>query len=65
MSSVDEGPCCLPCCKPFALPPSLPHHLVPQAQGRQLTFLANVDPVDAVRALHALDPATTLAVIVR
>ncbi|KAI3433502.1 hypothetical protein D9Q98_003314 [Chlorella vulgaris] len=35
-----------------------------QAEGRQLTFLANVDPVDAVRALHALDPATTLAVIV-
>ena len=28
-------------------------------------FLANVDPVDAVRALHGLDPETTLAIIVR
>ena len=32
--------------------------------GRKLTFLANVDPVDAVDALHGLDPETTLAVIV-
>ena len=36
-----------------------------QAAGRKLVFLANVDPVDAVRALHGLDPETTLAVIVR
>ncbi|KAL4426849.1 hypothetical protein ABPG77_006635 [Micractinium sp. CCAP 211/92] len=35
-----------------------------QAAGRQLVFLANVDPVDAVRALHSLDPETTLVVIV-
>ena len=34
------------------------------AKGRSLTFLANVDPVDAVNALHALDPETTLAIIV-
>lgn len=32
--------------------------------GRSLTFLANVDPVDAVDALHSLNPETTLAVIV-
>lgn len=38
---------------------------LPQAAGRQLVFLANVDPVDAVRALHSLDPETTLVVIVR
>jgi glucose-6-phosphate isomerase len=35
-----------------------------QASGRHLTFLANVDPVDAVRALQGLDPETTLAIIV-
>jgi glucose-6-phosphate isomerase len=34
------------------------------AAGRTLRFLANVDPVDAARALHGLDPATTLAVVV-
>lgn len=46
-----------------------PHLLCPlcplQAAGRQLSFLANVDPVDAVRALGGLDPETTLVVIVR
>ena len=44
--------------------PAAPRALL-QATGRQLTFLANVDPVDAVRALHGLDPETTLVVIVR
>eukprot|EP00887_Chlorella_sp_A99_P005656 scaffold1.g5656.t1 len=34
------------------------------AAGRKLVFLANVDPVDAVRALGDLDPETTLVVIV-
>lgn len=34
------------------------------AAGRSLVFLANVDPVDAVTALHGLDPETTLAIIV-
>lgn len=34
------------------------------AAGRTLAFLANVDPVDAVHALHSLDPETTLVVIV-
>jgi glucose-6-phosphate isomerase len=36
-----------------------------QAAGRRLVFLANVDPVDAVRALAGLDPETTLVVVVR
>ncbi|KAI7835527.1 hypothetical protein COHA_010573 [Chlorella ohadii] len=35
-----------------------------QAAGRGLAFLANVDPVDAVRALHGLDAERTLVVIV-
>jgi glucose-6-phosphate isomerase len=34
------------------------------AAGRTLRFLANVDPVDSARALHGLDPATTMAVVV-
>lgn len=34
------------------------------ASGRELTFLANVDPVDCVNALKGADPETTLAVIV-
>ena len=34
------------------------------AQGRQLRFLANVDPVDVARALNGLDPETTLVVVV-
>jgi len=34
------------------------------AAHRRLIFLANVDPVDAVGALHGLDPETTLAIIV-
>jgi len=45
--------------------PVSPFFVAPQAAGRQLVFLANVDPVDAVRALHGLDPETTLVVIVR
>lgn len=32
--------------------------------GRQLRFLANVDPIDVTRALADLDPAETLVVIV-
>lgn len=35
-----------------------------QAEGRRLIFLANVDPVDSVKALHSLNPETTLVVIV-
>jgi glucose-6-phosphate isomerase len=34
------------------------------AAGRRLRFLANVDPIDAARALEGLDPARTLAVVV-
>ena len=32
-------------------------------EGRQLRFLANVDPVDVSRAIEGLDPANTLVVI--
>ncbi|KFM26642.1 Glucose-6-phosphate isomerase, cytosolic B [Auxenochlorella protothecoides] len=35
-----------------------------QAGGRKLVFLANVDPVDAVRSLGDLNPETTLAIVV-
>ena len=34
------------------------------AQGRSLRFLANVDPVDAARALSGMDAETTLVIIV-
>jgi len=34
------------------------------AAGRQLRFLANVDPVGSARALEGLDPATTLAIVI-
>uniref|UniRef100_A0A7S3GQM9 Glucose-6-phosphate isomerase n=1 Tax=Spumella elongata TaxID=89044 RepID=A0A7S3GQM9_9STRA len=36
----------------------------PQAAGRTLRFLANVDPVDTQRALSGLNPETTLAIVV-
>jgi glucose-6-phosphate isomerase len=35
-----------------------------EAKGRQLKFLANVDPIDVARALGGLDPETTLVVVV-
>ena len=35
-----------------------------EAYGRQLRFLANVDPVDVARALNGLAPETTLVVVV-
>lgn len=35
-----------------------------RASGRQLRFLANVDPVDVARALNGLDQETTLVVVV-
>ena len=35
-----------------------------QAKGRNLRFLANVDPVDVARALNGLKPETTLVVLV-
>jgi glucose-6-phosphate isomerase len=35
-----------------------------EAQGRRLRFLANVDPVDVAKALHELDPETTLVVVI-
>jgi len=35
-----------------------------QALGRNLRFLANVDPVAVSRALEGLDPATTLAIVI-
>lgn len=35
-----------------------------EAYGRQLRFLANVDPVDVARALNGLSPETTLVVVV-
>ncbi|KAK9822696.1 hypothetical protein WJX81_002499 [Elliptochloris bilobata] len=35
-----------------------------QAKGRQLRFLANVDPVDVARALNGLKQETTLVVVV-
>lgn len=34
------------------------------SKGRQLRFLANVDPVDVARALNGLDQETTLVVVV-
>ena len=34
------------------------------SQGRNLRFLANVDPVDVIRALEGLDPTKTLCIIV-
>ena len=34
------------------------------AEGRRLRFLANVDPIDASRALEGLDPETTLVVVI-
>jgi glucose-6-phosphate isomerase len=34
------------------------------AEGRQLRFLANVDPVDIARALAGIDPETTLVIVV-
>ncbi|OUS46467.1 cytosolic phosphoglucose isomerase [Ostreococcus tauri] len=34
------------------------------ASGRQLRFLANVDPVDVARSLNGLDPETTLVIVV-
>lgn len=35
-----------------------------EAEGRQLRFLANVDPVDVARALNGLKQETTLVVVV-
>ncbi|KAH9314554.1 hypothetical protein KI387_023181, partial [Taxus chinensis] len=34
------------------------------AKGRQLRFLANVDPVDVARSINGLNPETTLVVVV-
>lgn len=34
------------------------------AKGRTLRFLANVDPVDVSRALHGLDPESTLVIVI-
>ncbi|KAK3424792.1 hypothetical protein EUGRSUZ_F01561 [Eucalyptus grandis] len=34
------------------------------ARGRQLRFLANVDPIDVARNISGLDPETTLVVVV-
>ncbi|XP_020092208.1 glucose-6-phosphate isomerase, cytosolic [Ananas comosus] len=34
------------------------------AKGRQLRFLANVDPIDVARNIKGLDPETTLVVVV-
>jgi glucose-6-phosphate isomerase len=34
------------------------------AQGRELRFLANVDPVASVRSLEGLNPETTLAIVI-
>ena len=34
------------------------------ATGRQLKFLANVDPIDVRRALEGSDPETTLAIVI-
>ena len=35
-----------------------------EAEGRQLRFLANVDPVDVARALNGLKPETTMVIVV-
>ena len=35
-----------------------------QSYGRNLRFLANVDPVDVARALNGLRPETTLVVVI-
>ncbi|KAG9440968.1 hypothetical protein H6P81_021133 [Aristolochia fimbriata] len=37
---------------------------VASAKGRQLRFLANVDPIDVARSITGLDPETTLVVVV-
>ena len=34
------------------------------SEGRQLRFLANVDPIDVARALRGLNPEDTLVVVV-
>jgi glucose-6-phosphate isomerase len=34
------------------------------AEGRNLRFLANIDPVDVARALEGFDPETTLAIVI-
>lgn len=34
------------------------------AEGRNLRFLANVDPIDVTRALDGYDPETTLAIVI-
>jgi len=34
------------------------------ARGRQLRFLANVDPIDVARSLNGLDPETTMVIVV-
>jgi glucose-6-phosphate isomerase len=39
-------------------------NVVTQARGRNLRFLANVDPVDVARALNGLKQETTLVVVV-
>lgn len=44
--------------------PHPPHPSYSKAGGRKLVFLANVDPVDAVRSLGDLNPETTLAIVV-
>eukprot|EP00878_Enallax_costatus_P009333 GHUV01009755.1.p1 GENE.GHUV01009755.1~~GHUV01009755.1.p1 ORF type:complete len:584 (+),score=199.40 GHUV01009755.1:590-2341(+) len=35
-----------------------------KSRGRQLRFLANVDPIDVARALNGLDPEETMAVVI-
>ena len=40
------------------------HEAAFEAEGRQLRFLANVDPVDVARALNGLKQETTLVVVV-
>ena len=40
------------------------HEAAVEAEGRQLRFLANVDPVDVARALNGLKQETTLVVVV-
>ncbi|KAL3144094.1 hypothetical protein ABBQ32_003885 [Trebouxia sp. C0010 RCD-2024] len=40
------------------------HEAAVEAEGRQLRFLANVDPVDVARALNGLRQETTLVVVV-
>lgn len=55
--------CVCPCLNQAAMCRTNPE-AAQEAYGRQLRFLANVDPVDVARALNGLKQETTLVVVV-